>query len=158
MAPYRPAAGVDPAFGAFLIEFYSVTEDQFATDIFTNFWPADGSGESIYEDRVFPGPANILGIKQSLLPPSGNKFWWHLIRDVSVVAETPADKTYLAKIVIQSTYTAGNCSQAYGDASFTILKDDKGTPRVTPHSGSLSVYKLTVSPAESPTDIGCTPV
>lgn len=42
-----------------------------------------------------------------------------------------------------------------GSAAFTVLKDAQGTPRLEPHSESLSVYGLTVSTTDSPTDIPC---
>ncbi|KAK2059049.1 hypothetical protein LY76DRAFT_543501 [Colletotrichum caudatum] len=156
ITPYDPAPQVEAAFGDFLVGFYMAMEDQSTNDTFTDFWPPNGLGQFIYQNCSFPGPANILGIKQSLLPRMGNKLMWDLVRSASVVGETAGDKTYLAEIVIQTSYPSGNCSQAYGDARFTILKDEQGTPRLTPHSGSLSVYNLTVSTTDSPTDIACT--
>ncbi|WQF84514.1 hypothetical protein CDEST_09528 [Colletotrichum destructivum] len=155
MAPYVPAAGVDAAFADFVEAYYLASEDQFATTSFTDFWPADNTGVLVIAGRAFPGAASILGVKQSLLPPGGDKSWWHLIRGAAVEAETAADKTFVAEIVIQTTYVGGNCSQAYGDARFTVLKDEVGSARLKPQSGSLSVYNLTVSTTDSPTDIPC---
>lgn len=54
----------------------------------------------------------MLGVKQSLLPPAGDKSWWHLIRGASVAGETAESKTFVAEIVIQKTHVGGNCSQA----------------------------------------------
>jgi hypothetical protein len=54
----------------------------------------------------------MLAVKQALLPVDGNKAWWHLIRGSEVVGEASDSKTYVANIVIQTTYTPGNCSQA----------------------------------------------
>ncbi|OHW90604.1 hypothetical protein CSPAE12_10868 [Colletotrichum incanum] len=153
MTSYKPAADVDAAFAKFVEEYYLTSEDKDATTSFTNFWPADG--KLILAGRTFSGSSAMLGVKQSLLPPGGNKSWWHLIRGATVAGETEADKTFVAEIVIQTTYVGGNCSQAYGDASFTILKDAQGTPRLEPHSEGLSVYNLTVSTTDSPTDIPC---
>ncbi|KAK1995126.1 hypothetical protein LX36DRAFT_751302 [Colletotrichum falcatum] len=156
MTPYEPAADVEAGFADFLIGFYMTMENQTATDTFTDFWPANNLGELVYDGCSFPGAANILGMKQVMLPRNGDKILWNLIRNASVVEDTAGDKTYLAKIVVQTSYPAGNCSQTYGDARFTILKDEEGVPRLKPHSGSLSLYNLTVSPTESPTNIACT--
>ncbi|KXH53659.1 hypothetical protein CSIM01_07697 [Colletotrichum simmondsii] len=153
MAPYKPSAGVDVAFADFVSEYYRTSEDKAATTTFTNFWPA--SGKMILAGRTFEGATAMLGVKQSLLPPNGNKSWWHLIRGATVGGETETDKTFVAEIVVQTTYVGGNCSQAYGSAAFTVLKDAQGTPRLEPHSKSLSVYNLTVSTTDSPTDIPC---
>ncbi|KAJ3946060.1 uncharacterized protein N0V96_004412 [Colletotrichum fioriniae] len=115
MAPYKPSAGVDVAFADFVSEYYRTSEDKAATTTFTNFWPADG--KMILAGRTFTGATAMLSVKQSLLPPNGNK----------------------------------SC----GSAAFTVLKDAQGTPRLEPHSESLSVYGLTVSTTDSPTDIPC---
>ncbi|KAF5515570.1 hypothetical protein CGCS363_v000185 [Colletotrichum siamense] len=153
MAPYKPAANVDAAFAPFVEAYYLASEDKAATTTFTDFWPA--TGQLIIAGRTFSGYAAMLGVKQSLLPPAGDKSWWHLIRGASVAGETAESKTFVAEIVIQTTYVGGNCSQAYGSASFTVLKDAQGAPRLEPHSESLSVYNLTVSTTDSPTDIPC---
>ncbi|KAK1982767.1 hypothetical protein LZ30DRAFT_589911 [Colletotrichum cereale] len=153
MAPYKPGAGVDVAFADFVSEYYRISEDKNATTTFTDFWPSNGN--LIIAGRSFHGSAAMLGVKQSLLPPTGNKSWWHLIRSASVSSETDSVKTFVAEIVIQTTYVGGNCSQAYGSAGFTVLKDIQGKPRLEPHSESLSIYNLTVSTTNSPTDIPC---
>ncbi|KAJ0333052.1 hypothetical protein COL922a_011150 [Colletotrichum nupharicola] len=143
MAPYKPAANVDAAFAPFVEAYYLASEDKAATTTFTDFWLA--TGQLIIAGRTFSGYAAMLGVKQSLLPPAGDKSWWHLIRGASVAGETAESKTFLAEIVIQTT----------GSASFTVLKDAQGAPRLEPHSESLSVYNLTVSTTDSPTDIPC---
>ncbi|KAK2038318.1 hypothetical protein LZ31DRAFT_533617 [Colletotrichum somersetense] len=153
MELYKPAAGVDPAFAKFVEEYYLTSEDKEATTSFTNFWPPDG--KLILAGRTFLGYSAMLSVKQELLPPAGNKSWWHLIRGATVADESETTKRYVADIVIQTTYVGGNCSQAYGNASFTILKDGQGIPRLEPHSESLSVYNLDVSTTDSPTDIPC---
>ncbi|KAL0938562.1 uncharacterized protein CTRU02_205172 [Colletotrichum truncatum] len=153
MAPYKPDADVDAGFTKFVEEYYRISEDKTATTSFTNFWPADG--QLVIAGRTFSGSAAILGVKQSLLPPAGNKSWWHLIRGASVAGESDDSKTFVANIVIQTTYVGGNCSEAYGNASFTVLKDAQGSPRLEPHSESLRLYNLTVSTTQSPTDIPC---
>ncbi|KAF0324415.1 hypothetical protein GQ607_008364 [Colletotrichum asianum] len=143
MAPYKPAANVDAAFAPFVEAYYLASEDKAATTTFTDFWPA--TGQLVIAGRTFAGYAAMLGVKQSLLPPAGDKSWWHLIRGASVAGETAESKTFVAEIVIQTT----------GSASFTILKDAQGAPRLEPHSESLSLYNLTVSTTDSPTDIPC---
>ena len=66
----------------------------------------------ILAGNEFDGYKNILAVKQKLLPEGGNKKWWHLIKTAAVAAETATDKTYLASMIVQTTYTPGNCSQA----------------------------------------------
>ncbi|TDZ29779.1 hypothetical protein C8035_v004213 [Colletotrichum spinosum] len=153
MKPYKPAPNVDAAFAKFVEEYYRTSEDKTATTAFTNFWPPDG--ELVVADIRVTGSRDILGIKQALLPLDQDKTWHHLIRGATVAGDTKESKTFVANIVIQTTYALDGCSQAYGNASFTILKDAEGVPRLTPHSESLSSYKLAVSTVESPTNIPC---
>lgn len=87
-----------------------MSEEKAATTSFTDFWPADGS--LIAAGTTFKGSASILAVKQKLLPPDGNKAWWHPILGANVVSEDSKTKTINAKIIIQTTYTPGNCSQA----------------------------------------------
>lgn len=87
-----------------------MSEDKAATTSFTDFWPADGS--LIAAGKAFKGSASILAVKQNLLPPDGNKAWWHLILGANAVGEDSKTKTINAKIIVQTTYTPGNCSQA----------------------------------------------
>lgn len=132
MTPYKPDSTVDADFGPFVKEcvwlnssqivsadsmlradctrYYRISEDKTATSSFTDFWPAHGV--LIAGGKTFKSSASILAVKQRLLPPNGNKAWWHLIEGASVLAEDARTKTINAKIVIQTTYTPGNCSQA----------------------------------------------
>ena len=132
MTLYKPGSNVDIDFGPFVkeyswphahrpasaesvkrtdfIRYYRVSEDKTATASFTDFWPSDGV--LIAAGTTFKGSASMLGLKQSLLPPNGNKAWWHLIEGANVLAEDAKTKTINAKIIIQTTYTPGNCSQA----------------------------------------------
>ncbi|KAG8165191.1 hypothetical protein KVR01_005466 [Diaporthe batatas] len=154
MSPYKAGVGVDEGFATFVEEYYRISEDKTATNTFTDFWTTDG--ELIIAGNTYKGYNAMLGVKQALLPVDGNKAWWHLIRGSEVVGEAADSKTYMANIVIQTIYTPGNCSQAYGNASFTLLKGDDGLPILTPHSQALTVYNLSVSTTASPTDIACT--
>ncbi|KAK6853036.1 hypothetical protein PG995_011587 [Apiospora arundinis] len=154
MSLYKPETYVDAAFSPFVEEYYRTSEDKAATSSFTNFWPADGT--LIAAGKPFKGSASILGVKQNLLPPDGNKAWWHLIQGANVVSEDDRTKTINAKIIIQTTYTPGNCSQAHGNAAFTVAKGTDGVPNWTPHTGNLLVYNLTVNTIQTPTDEGCT--
>lgn len=90
--------------------YYVTSEDQYSTDNFTDFWPSDG--QMILAGTEYVGTQKILAVKTALLPPGGNKSWWHIIRSSTVVTEDDAFKTYEAEIVIQTTYEGGNCSQA----------------------------------------------
>ncbi|KAK8051777.1 hypothetical protein PG993_003162 [Apiospora rasikravindrae] len=150
MGPYKPESDVDAAFSPFVEEYYRVSEDKTATTAFTNFWPADGS--LVAAGKTFKGATSILAVKQNLLPPDGNKAWWHLIQGANVVSEDSKTKTINAKIIIQTTYTPGNCSQP----TFTVAKGADGVPNWTPHTGNLLVYNLTVNTIQTPTDEACT--
>lgn len=90
--------------------YYVISEDQYSTSNFTDFWPADGT--MILAGNEYVGTDKILAVKQALLPPGGDKSWWHLIRSSAIVSEDDTSKTYEAEIVIQTTYVGGNCSQA----------------------------------------------
>lgn len=87
-----------------------MSEDSYATDNLTDFWPSDG--QMILAGHEYVGIDKILAVRQALLPPGGTKSWWHIIRSSSVVSEDDSFKTYEAEIVIQTTYEGGNCSQA----------------------------------------------
>ncbi|PSN61500.1 hypothetical protein BS50DRAFT_604085 [Corynespora cassiicola Philippines] len=154
MAHYKTGDGVDAEFKTFVEEYYRTSEDKASTSEFTNFWTTDGTLR--IAGNSYQGYPRILAVKQNLLPPDGNKAWWHLINGTSVRDETEQNKTIVADIVIQTTYTPGNCSQAYGQAAFTVLKDASGKPRLEPHSQSVPLYDLVVSTTASPTDIECT--
>jgi hypothetical protein len=110
MSSYKPDSDVDAGFTSFVEEYYLTSEDKNSTTSFTNFWPENGT--LTIAGSSFTGWDSILAVKQSLLPPSGNKSWWHLIRGASITGETDEDKTFVANIVIQTTYVGGNCSQA----------------------------------------------
>ncbi|KAI9047285.1 hypothetical protein LZ554_008735 [Drepanopeziza brunnea f. sp. 'monogermtubi'] len=153
MTSYEPNSDVDPKFANFVEQYYLTSEDKNSVDAFLSFWPP--TGRLIVAGTLFEGYGDILAVKLSLLPPTGDKAWWHIIRGASVGAETDTDKTLIADIVIQTTYHPGNCSQAYGSAAFTILKDANGELRLDPYSQSLSLYNLTVSTTESSIDIPC---
>ncbi|CAL3971048.1 hypothetical protein PZA11_007413 [Diplocarpon coronariae] len=155
MRAYQASAGVEPEFQNFIEKFYFVSEDPELDVAYTLFWSSAAS--MILAGHEFTGWTDILNEKKKLLPPTGGKSWWHLIRGVTVQEETPTTKTYDADIVIQTTYTPGNCSEAYGKAAFTILKNDEGTPRLVPFTKSLSLYNLTLSTTDSPTDNPCSP-
>lgn len=102
--------------------YYRVSEDKTATTELTDFWPSDG--KMILNGKTFKTAASMLAVKQSLLPPNGNKAWWHLIESANVVTEDASTKTINAKIIIQTTYTPGNCSQAqyvHGNSCWLML-------------------------------------
>ncbi|KAK2625047.1 hypothetical protein QTJ16_005416 [Diplocarpon rosae] len=154
MTNYAPSPGVEERFKEFVRFFYYTSESRSSAVSYKSFWPEDG--RMILAGHQFNGTAAILAAKQRLLPPGGDKRWWHLIRGAVVKGETVADKTYAVDVVIQTTYLGGNCSEAYGNAAFTILKDDTGLPRLEAYSQSLSLYNLTVTPTFSPTSFPCT--
>ncbi|PVH98872.1 hypothetical protein DM02DRAFT_530323 [Periconia macrospinosa] len=154
MAHYEAGQGVDAGWEAFVKEYYLTSEDKTSTDQFTNFWTTNGTMR--LAGTSYQGYENMLAVKQFLLPVDGNKSWWHLINGSSIRDETADNKTFVQSIVVQTTYSPGNCSQAYGVAAFTVLKDASGKARLDPHSQSLSLYDLSVSTTASPTDIACT--
>ncbi|CZS92670.1 uncharacterized protein RAG0_03209 [Rhynchosporium agropyri] len=155
MSPYKAGPNVEAGFATFVKEWYRTSEDKASTTSYTDFW-VPVTGELILAGNKFVGYHDMLAVKQKLLPPGGNKAWWHLIKDSKITGETATNKTYVADIIIQTTYTPGNCSQVYGAAAFTILKNHAGVPILTPHSQAVSLYNLTVSDVRSPTDVPCT--
>lgn len=66
----------------------------------------------ILAGNLYSGTDQILAVRQKLLPDDGTKAWWHLIRGAEIESEAEDSKTYVAEVVIQTTYTPGNCSQA----------------------------------------------
>lgn len=76
------------------------------TDFFT---PA---GRLIVLGNVATGPAEIVALKQELLPPAGTKHWNHRPNATTVADETAAAKTYQVLGIIESRFDGGNCSQA----------------------------------------------
>ncbi|PBP21706.1 hypothetical protein BUE80_DR007596 [Diplocarpon rosae] len=154
MTNYAPSPDVEEGFKEFVQFFYFTSESTTSTTSYTDFWPKDG--RMILAGYEFQGVENILREKQKLLPRGGNKRWWHLIRGAVVKEETAANKTYAVDVVIQTTYIGGNCSEAYGNAAFTIFKDADGVPELEPFTGSMSLYNLTVTPLTSPTTFPCT--
>lgn len=90
--------------------WYRISEDKAATTTFSDFF-APG-GQLILAGQAFNTPESIVAVKQNLLPPNGNKAWWHLIQGSTLVADDTKTQTVSAKIIIQTTYTPGNCSQA----------------------------------------------
>ncbi|TLS31441.1 hypothetical protein PpBr36_02538 [Pyricularia pennisetigena] len=153
MDPYKAGDNVDPAFAKFVEEWYRISEDKAATTTFSDFF-APG-GQLIVAGSVFDTPEKIVAVKQNLLPPNGNKAWWHLIQGSTLVADDTKTQTVSAKIIIQTIYTPGNCSQAHGNAAFTVAKDASGKPNWVPHTGGLKVYNLAVNTVQSPTDEPC---
>ncbi|ELQ35263.1 hypothetical protein OOU_Y34scaffold00719g27 [Pyricularia oryzae Y34] len=162
MEPYKAGANVDPAFAKFVEEWYRISEDKAATTTFSDFF-APG-GQLILAGQAFNTPESIVAVKQNLLPPNGNKAWWHLIQGSTLVADDTKTQTVSAKIIIQTTYTPGNCSQAHGanrvdsisgNAAFTVAKDASGKPNWVPHTAGLQVYNLTVNTVNTPTDEPC---
>ncbi|KAL2071331.1 hypothetical protein VTL71DRAFT_12566 [Oculimacula yallundae] len=155
MANYKAGSNVEAGFATFVKEWYRTSEEKASTTTYTDFWVPD-TGSMILAGNKFVGYKDMLAIKQKLLPPNGNKAWWHLIKGSKISGETATDKTYVADIVIQTTFTPGNCSQATGAATFTILKDKAGVPTLKPHSKAVSLYNLKVSDVNSPTNVACT--
>ena len=153
MSPYKAGNKVDPAFAGFVKEWYQISEDHKATTTFTDFFAPNG--QLIAAGKPYTGKG-ILAVKQALLPPNGNKVWWHLIEDATFVGEDANSQTVNAKITIQTIYHPGNCSQAHGNAAFTVAKAN-GVPNWTAHTHGLLVYNLTVNTVKSPTDEPCTP-
>lgn len=58
------------------------------------------------------GAADIVALKEYLMPTAGSKIWDHLPNITTVYSETDVNKTYAVEGVIESTYVNGNCSQA----------------------------------------------
>ncbi|KAF2764454.1 hypothetical protein EJ03DRAFT_392045 [Teratosphaeria nubilosa] len=155
MKDYSPAAGVDTDFKAYLQALYASAETLTATTSFTDFFPPDG--QLIVLSNVATGSAQIIALKQKLLPPNGNKHWNHVPNDASVDAETKDFKRFQVLGKIQVTFDGLNCSQAVYKTRFTIAKKN-GVLSFATHSGNLIKYDdFYVNPATSPTNIPCDP-
>ncbi|CAL3969394.1 hypothetical protein PZA11_006047 [Diplocarpon coronariae] len=157
MSAYEPSVGVEKEFKDFITKFYIAAEDPSDKKGFTSFWI--GSGSMVMADEEYRGWASINDMRQSLLryPPGHKKSWWHIIRHVTVRGETKIDKTYEADITIQITSTPGACTESYGKAAFTILKDEEGKPRLLPGTMSMRWYQLTLQETSSADEIPCSP-
>lgn len=89
---------------------YAETEDPIATTSFTDFFTPQGV--LIVLESKATGPAEIVALKEKLMPTDGSKTWNHLPNVTTVHSETDANKTYAVEGVIESTYKNGNCSRA----------------------------------------------
>ncbi|KAJ4418773.1 hypothetical protein N0V82_005338 [Gnomoniopsis sp. IMI 355080] len=154
MALYEPATTVDSGFQSFVQQLYAETEDPASTTTFTDFFTSNGS--LIVLGNKATGADKIVALKQALMPTDGTKLWNHVPNVTTVVADTDAEKTYEVLGVIQTTFTGGNCSQAYYSTRFTVAKNGDGSVNLATRSGSLILYDdYIVSPAKAPTDIPC---
>ncbi|KAH9841244.1 Extracellular protein 53-1 [Teratosphaeria destructans] len=155
MKDYSPTAEVDTGFKAYLRALYASAEDSTATTSFTDYFPPDG--QLIVLSNVATGSAEIIALKQRLLPPNGNKHWNHVPIDASVDAETKDFKRYQVLGKIQTTFDGLNCSQAVYKTRFTVAKKH-GVLSFAPHSGNLIKYDdFYVHPDKAPTNIPCDP-
>lgn len=89
---------------------YAETEDSIATTSFTDFFIPEGALVVLGNKAV--GGAEIVALKEYLMPTVGSKIWDHFPNVTTVYSETDVDKTYAVEGVIESTYVNGNCSQA----------------------------------------------
>lgn len=187
MTSYVAGEGVEPAFAPFLKEYYRIQEDKLANATFIDLWtPTDAV--MILQGTEFDGAATMLAVRNKLLPATGtpSKNWWHVMEGAVVLGQDTGSKTYMATFIVQTTYVPGNCSQAQwvlsslsyrgfsgcvevrladvsplfhsAKAAFTVLKDDAGQPRLTPHTQNLRVYNLTMNTVLTPTAEPCTGV
>lgn len=107
-----PSPCITEAYLTFLLlnRLYALSEEPASTDTFTDFFTADGV--LIVRGTTATGAAEIVQLKQRLLPTAGNKHWNHLPNTTTVASETAEQKVYNVDGIIQSTYDGGNCSQA----------------------------------------------
>lgn len=112
MTLYKAGAGVDAAFKDFVAEYYLVNEDKTASATFLDLWTTDA--RMILQGNVYNGAEAMLKVRNTLLPATGtpSKAWWHYVTDAEVVTDAADSKTFLATIIVQTTYLPGNCSQA----------------------------------------------
>ncbi|KAF4301702.1 hypothetical protein GTA08_BOTSDO09645 [Botryosphaeria dothidea] len=68
---YQAGTGVEAEFADFLKELYALSEEPASTDTFTDFFTADGV--LIVRGTTATGAAEIVQLKQRLLPTAGNK-------------------------------------------------------------------------------------
>lgn len=89
---------------------YYQAEQPPSTTEFTDFFTPDG--KLIVRGIVATGAAEILALKQRLLPTAGNKHWNHIQNATTVDSESSTQKTYQVLGIIDTTYDGGNCSRA----------------------------------------------
>ncbi|CZT25843.1 uncharacterized protein RCC_11512 [Ramularia collo-cygni] len=155
MSFYKPGAGVEPEFKAYVEELYRSTEVPAYTTEFSNFFTPDG--QLIVRGIVATGSDEIIALKQRLLPPAGNKHWNHRPNATTVDSDSSTQKVYQVLGVIQATYDGVNCSQAYYSTRFTVVKN-AGVLSFETHAGNLAKYDdFIIQPSVSPTDIACDP-
>jgi len=155
MKYYSASSDVEAAFKPFLERLYTAAEDPVSTTGFTDYFPSDGS--LIVLKNIAVGATEILALKRELLPVDGSKHWDHFPNTTTLYSRTTTQTTYQVWGTIQTTYNGGNCSQAYYQSHFTVLKDPAtGVPNFMPLSRNLKTYDdYVVSPDFSPTDIEC---
>ncbi|EMF16086.1 uncharacterized protein SEPMUDRAFT_61626 [Sphaerulina musiva SO2202] len=151
---YAPGPGVEPEFKAYLNELYYQAEQPPSTTEFTDFFTPDG--KLIVRGIVATGAAEILALKQRLLPTAGNKHWNHIQNATTVDSESSTQKTYQVLGIIDTTYDGGNCSRAYYSSRFTVIKGAGGALDLSPRVKNLAAYDdFIIQPSVSPTDIPC---
>ncbi|KAG6364678.1 hypothetical protein INS49_006282 [Diaporthe citri] len=153
---YQPSSEVESGFEGFLQALYAETEDAIATTSFTNFFTPQGALIVLGNKAV--GVADIVALKEYLMPTDGSKIWDHFPNVTTVYSETDLDKTYAVEGVIETTYIAELTFYLYSSYSsrFTVAKKNGDVPDLKSHSGSLITYDdLVVDPAYSPTSIPC---
>lgn len=89
---------------------YAETEDPIATTSFTNFFTPQGALIVLGNKAI--GEADIVALKEYLMPTHGLKIWNHFPNVTTVYSETETNKTYAVEGIIETTYVDGNCSQA----------------------------------------------
>ncbi|CAN8096182.1 unnamed protein product [Discula destructiva] len=156
MASYQAGMGVEQEFAEFVQEYYRIQEDKHATTTFLDMWTPDAV--MVLQGTEIHGPDAMLAMRNKLLPANAtpSKDWWHVIQSAEVDSKDESTKTYLVTMIVQTTYTPGNCSQAHGKAKFSIRRDAIGLTRLDPHWQNLAVYDLTMNTVESPTSEACT--
>ncbi|KAG4441131.1 hypothetical protein IFR05_003352 [Cadophora sp. M221] len=138
MTFYAPQCGVDYAFGPFYEKLLATNEDPSTTTELIDFFAPNGT--QIVLQNAAVGGAEIIALKQAILPVDGSVRWNHFPNITFVADETPANKTYQLSGILH-VITGANCSTTYFSTRFTVTKDEEtGIPNLKTRSGSLLVY------------------
>ncbi|KAH6717786.1 hypothetical protein BKA61DRAFT_653308 [Leptodontidium sp. MPI-SDFR-AT-0119] len=134
MTFYDPQCGVDPAFGPFYEELLETNEDPSSTTDLIDFFAPDGT--QIVLQNAAVGGAEIIALKQAILPVDGS----HFPNITFVAEETSANKTFQLSGILH-VIAGANCSTTYFSTRFTVTKNAKtGIANLETHSRSLLVY------------------
>ncbi|KAH9218702.1 hypothetical protein DL95DRAFT_488960 [Leptodontidium sp. 2 PMI_412] len=120
------------------IRLLETNEDPSSTTDLIDFFAPDGT--QIVLQNAAVGGAEIIALKQAILPVDGSVRWNHFPNITFVAEETSANKTFQLSGILH-VIAGANCSTTYFSTRFTVTKNAKtGIANLETHSRSLLVY------------------